>query len=131
MLLLVQMFRMAWQPFFMRHYKDRSSSKLFGQSFILFNGFSGIVFLLVALFREQIVRIDVPILNRPIIDSDYWAGLDIVPLLLLAYWFYGWYINFSSGVFIKEKTKVLYKITLRSEEHTTELQSRSQIVCSL
>lgn len=112
MLLLVQMFRMAWQPFFMRHYKDRNSSKLFGQAFIWFNGFSGIVFLLVALFREQIVRIHVPILNRPIIDSDYWAGLDIVPLLLLAYWFYGWYINFSSGVFIKEKTKVLYKITL-------------------
>lgn len=112
MLLLVQMFRMAWQPFFMRHYKDKNASKLFGQAFVWFNGFSGIVFLLVALFRDQIVQLNVPILNRPIIDSDYWAGLDIVPLLLLAYWFYGWYINFSSGVFIKEKTKVLYKITL-------------------
>lgn len=112
MLLLVQMFRMAWQPFFMRHYKDKNSAKLFGQAFIWFNGFSGIVFLGVALFRDQIVQLNVPILNRTIIDSDYWAGLDIVPLLLLAYWFFGWYINFSSGVFIKEKTKVLYKITL-------------------
>src|SRR5690625_5538270 len=97
---------------------------------------------------------------------------------------YGWYIIFSSGVFIKEKTIVLYKITLsgaaitvvsnillipwlgmygaavatllsytvmalllgnyskrvmyvpyrlpeRSEEHTSELQSRGHLVCRL
>jgi len=47
-----------------------------------------------------------------LINPSYWAGLEIVPLLLWAYWFQGWYINFSSGIFIKEKTAVLYKITL-------------------
>lgn len=112
MLLLVQMYRMAWQPFFMRHAGDKESPALFGQAFIWFNGFSAVLFLVVALFKEQIVAITVPGLNATLIGSDYWMGLDIVPFLLLAYWFHGWYINFSSGVFIKEKTRVLYKITL-------------------
>ena len=112
MLLLVQMFRMAWQPFFMRHFRDKTSPLLFGQAFIWFNAFSALLYMVVALFKEQIVAIEVPILGRTIIDSDYWGGLEIVPFLLLAYWFHGWYINFSSGVFIKEKTRVLYKITL-------------------
>ena len=112
MLLLVQMFRMAWQPFFMRHFRDKSSPLLFGQTFIWFNAFSAFLYLIVALFKEQIVAITIPVLGRTIIDSNYWGGLEIVPFLLLAYWFHGWYINFSSGVFIKEKTRVLYKITL-------------------
>lgn len=112
MLLLVQMYRMAWQPFFMRHAKDKDSPKMFSQAFIWYNAFSAVLFLVVALFKEQIVAIEVPVLNATIIGSDYWLGLEIVPYLLLAYWFHGWYINFSSGVFIKEKTSVLYKITL-------------------
>lgn len=112
MLLLVQMYRMAWQPFFMRHAKDEESPKMFGQAFIWYNAASAILFLAVALFKEQIVAIRIPVLDAALIGSDYWLGLEIVPYLLLAYWFHGWYINFSSGVFIKEKTKVLYKITL-------------------
>lgn len=112
MLLLVQMYRMAWQPFFMRHAKDEESPKMFGQAFIWYNAFSAILFLIVALFKEQIVAIRIPVLDATLIGSDYWLGLEIVPYLLLAYWFHGWYINFSSGVFIKEKTRVLYKITL-------------------
>jgi len=112
MLLLVQMYRMAWQPFFMRHAGDEESPKMFGQAFIWYNAFSAILFLVVALFKEQIVAIRIPVLDATLIGSDYWLGLEIVPYLLLAYWFHGWYINFSSGVFIKEKTRVLYKITL-------------------
>jgi O-antigen/teichoic acid export membrane protein len=112
MLLLVQMYRMAWQPFFMRHSKDGDSKALFGQAFIWYNAASALLFLGVALFREQIVAITIPGTNATLIDSSYWTGLEIVPFLLLAYWFHGWYINFSSGVFIKEKTRIFYKITL-------------------
>lgn len=112
MLLIVQMYRMAWQPFFMRYSRDKDSAKLFSRAFVYFNAFAALAYLFVALFREQIVAIEVPVLDATLINSDYWLGLEIVPLLLLAYWFQGWYINFSSGIFIKEKTSVLYKITL-------------------
>lgn len=112
MLLIVQMYRMAWQPFFMRHSKDEDSATLFSRAFIFFNGFAAVAYLVVSIFRNQIVAIQIPVLNATLINSEYWLGLEIVPLLLWAYWFQGWYINFSSGIFIKEKTAVLYKITL-------------------
>ncbi|NBB77145.1 MAG: oligosaccharide flippase family protein [Bacteroidetes bacterium] len=112
MLLLVQMYRMAWQPFFMRHSEDKESPLLFAQAFYWYNAFSAILFLLVALYREQIVAIEIPVLNTTLIGNAYWSGLEIVPFLLMAYWFHGWYINFSSTVFIEEKTKIFYKITL-------------------
>src|SRR5690625_1339324 len=41
-----------------------------------------------------------------------WRGLYIVPTLLLAYWFHGWYIHVSAGIFISERTSMLPVITL-------------------
>ncbi len=112
MLLLVQMFRMAWQPFFLRHADDPNAQKLYSDVFRYFNVAAGAVFLGVALFVEQIVQIKVPLLDAYLIGQDYWMGLNIVPILLGAYWFQGWYINFSAGIFIEEETKVLPRITL-------------------
>lgn len=112
MLLLVQMFRMAWQPFFLRHSDDPDAKNLFSDVFRYFNLAAGFVFLAVALFVEQIVQIKVPLLDAYLIGQDYWMGLPIVPVLLGAYWFQGWYMNFSAGIFIEEETKVLPKITL-------------------
>lgn len=112
MLLLVQMFRMAWQPFFMRQSEETSAPETFSQTFSLFNFAAAAIFLSVALFADQIVAIKVPILDFYLVDEKFWAGLSIVPVLLLAYWFQGWYVNFSAGIFISETTKRLPQITL-------------------
>ena len=112
MLLFVQMFRMAWQPFFMRHSDDPQAKELFRDVFRYFNAAAGIVFLAVALFVEDIVQIRIPVLDAYIIGEEYWMGLTIVPILLAAYWFHGWYMNFSAGIFIEEKTGILPRITL-------------------
>jgi O-antigen/teichoic acid export membrane protein len=112
MLLLIQMFRMAWQPFFMRHSDDPDAPKIFARAFVYFNIAAAALYLLVGLFAQEIVAIRIPLTEATLIDSRYWAGLEIVPLLLLAYWFHGWYINFSAGIFISEKTKVLPKIMI-------------------
>lgn len=111
MLLLVQMYRMAWQPFFMRYSDDSDAPSLFGMAFKYFNIAAALVFLAVGLFVESIVAIPIPFLNTTLINEAYWSGLSIVPWLLLAYWFQGWYINFSVGIFIQEKTKRLVQIT--------------------
>ena len=111
MLLLVQMYRMAWQPFFMRQSDEPNAPIIFGQAFRYFNLAAAAVFLGVGLFVESIVAIPVPFLNTTLIDQAYWSGLSIVPWLLLAYWFQGWYVNFSAGIFIQEKTKNLAQIT--------------------
>ncbi len=112
MLLLIQMFRMAWQPFFLRHAEDEEAPQLYADVFFYFNAAAAIVFLGVGLFAAQIVQIPIPFLDAYLIDPKMWSGLSIVPLLLGAYWFQGWYMNFSAGVFIEEKTGVLPKITL-------------------
>lgn len=112
MLLLVQMFRMAWQPFFMRHSDQEDAPELFAQTFTYFNVGAAVIFLGVSLFIEQIVAIKIPVLDAYLIGKEYWMGLSVVPLLLMAYWFQGWYVNFSAGIFIAEKTKKLAQITL-------------------
>lgn len=112
MLLIIQMFRMAWQPFFLRHADDEDAPELYADVFLYFNLAAGIAFLGVALFVTDIVRIPVPIIDGYLIDPKFWSGLYIVPVLLGAYWFHGWYMNFSAGVFIKEETRILPQIML-------------------
>ncbi|AXI99492.1 Membrane protein involved in the export of O-antigen and teichoic acid [Cyclonatronum proteinivorum] len=112
MLLGVQMFRLAWQPFFMRYAEAKDSSDLFGAVFFYFNLACGAIFLTVGIFAKQIVALQVPVLGGTLIDSRYWSGLEIVPYLLLAYWFQGWFINFSAGIFIKDQTLKFPRITL-------------------
>lgn len=112
MLLLVQMFRMAWQPFFLRESDNPEAPVMYADVFRYFNLVAGICFLVVALFAQQIVQIKVPLLDAYLVGKEYWMGLNIVPILLGAYWFHGWYMNFSAGIYIEEETKVLPVITL-------------------
>ena len=63
MLLFVQMYRMAWQPFFMRYSRDADSATLFSRAFIYFNAVAAVAYLVVSLFREQIVAIHIPVLK--------------------------------------------------------------------
>lgn len=112
MLLSVQMFRMAWQPFFMKYASDADNPQLFGKVFDWFNVFSAGIFLVISLFAVEIAGINVPILNDSLINSRYWSGLSIVPFLMMAYWFQGWFVNFSAGIFIKDQTSKLPGITL-------------------
>ncbi len=110
MLLLIQMFRMAWQPFFLRHADDEEAPQLYADVFLYFNGVAAVVFLGVALFADQIVHIHIS--SVYLIDPRFWSGLSIVPVILGAYWFHGWYYNFSAGIFIKERSSVFAWITL-------------------
>jgi O-antigen/teichoic acid export membrane protein len=111
MLLLVQMFRMAWQPFFMKHASATDAPELFGRVFRAFNIGAGVVFLGVALFAADIAAIRIPFTSATLIDARYWSALPIVPWILAAYWFQGWFVIFSVGVFLKDRTKRLPVIT--------------------
>lgn len=112
MLLLVQMYQMAWQPFFMRKSDDREAPQIFALSFRYFNLAAAAIFLFVSLFTRQIVGLKIPFTGFSLVGEQYWIALPVVPVLLAAYWFQGWYINFSAGIFIAEKTGKLAKITL-------------------
>jgi len=96
----------------MRQSEEKTAPKTFSQTFSFFNFGAAAIFLFVSLFTVQIVSIKIPILDFYLVDEKFWSGLNIVPILLLAYWFQGWYVNFSAGIFISETTKRLPQITL-------------------
>ncbi|MCC5927223.1 MAG: polysaccharide biosynthesis C-terminal domain-containing protein [Bacteroidetes bacterium] len=113
MTLGVQMFRMAWQPFFMKYAQATDTRVLFAGVFDWFNVIAASLFLIIGLFAVEIAAIPVPFMgDATLIDSRYWSGLSIVPFLLIAYWFQGWFVNFSAGIFIKDQTSKLPGITL-------------------
>jgi O-antigen/teichoic acid export membrane protein len=107
----VQMFRYAWQPFFLNHARDEDAPALFARIFLILTaGLFGLV-LAVSFFAAELVAIPLPG-GRTLIDSSYWAGLVIIPPALLGYAFQGWYYHFSAGAYIKKKTSFFVQCTL-------------------
>ncbi len=104
MTLFAQMFRFAWQPFFLQHAEDEDAQPLFAQVFTLFTAVGLGVWLTLSFFVDELVALPLPG-GRNLIDPAYWLGLRIVPILLLAYLLQGWYYNFAAGLYITKKTK--------------------------
>ena len=105
MMLVVGMFDYAWRPFFLTHAKDEDAPRLFSKVFTYFVSAMMFVFVIVTLFIDDLVRI--PVFGRHFIGSNYWGGLNIVPIVLLSYVFTGAYVNFVVGVYLEKKTKYL------------------------
>jgi O-antigen/teichoic acid export membrane protein len=109
MMLIVSMYDYAWRPFFLSHAKDPDAKSLFARALTYFVVVSSWIFLAISFFISDIVRIR--FLGRHLIHPDYWGGLSIVPVVLLAYIFLGIYNNLIAGIYIENKTKRLPGIT--------------------
>jgi O-antigen/teichoic acid export membrane protein len=104
-LLLVQMYRLAWQPFFLRHHRDPDAPALFGRvlrALLLFIGACGLALML---FLDKLAAL--PVAGRPLIAPAFWPGLPIVPGVLLAYALQAWCVHFTLGVYIEKRTGLL------------------------
>lgn len=110
MMLFVQMFNFAWQPFFLENAKEKNAKELFAKVFTIFLIFSAIGWAFLSLFVENIVQIEIA--GRTILGSEFLEGLSIVPIILLAYLFNGLYMNFTAGIYIEEKTKYFPIVTI-------------------
>lgn len=102
MLVFVSVFDFAWQPFYLKHHTENDSKRLFSRILTYYTFLAGSIFLLTIFFMEFFVRIPFP--GGYLINPIYWKGLSILPLILIAYFFYGMYINFSIGVILEKKT---------------------------
>ena len=111
MMLVSQMFRYAWQPFFLSRAEDPDAKPLFSRIFTLFTAVGMFVFLTVSFFSHELVSIPLPG-GRHLIPPAYWLGLHVVPIALLAYVFQGWYYNFTVGIYLSKKTRYLIHTTL-------------------
>ena len=91
----IQAFRFAAEPFFFSNAADKNSPALFAKV----NHF----FIITCCFFLLGVCLNLDLLKY-IIAPDYWSGLHIVPILLLAYLCLGAYYNFSAWFKVTDRT---------------------------
>lgn len=111
MALFVQMFRYAWQPFFLQHQDDEDAPALYGRVFRLLTLVLLTAFLGISFFAQELVALPLPG-GRTLIAESYWLGLSIIPLALIGYVFQGWYYHFSAGAYIRGLSKYFLHATL-------------------
>lgn len=102
MMLFVNMFQYAWQPFFLTNAKEENAKEMFSKVLTYFTIVGSTLLIILSLFIPDIVQINFA--GFSIIGPDYWSGLYIVPIILLAYLFNGLYVVFSAGIYIEEKS---------------------------
>jgi len=111
LLLVVIAFRTAWQPFFLRIAKeDENPQRIYSRVLTYFTLAGAFVVVSGSYLIEYVARLPLSA-SRTIMGQDYWAGISIIPIILSAYLFYGLYVNFTVGVYIKKKTNLMIIFT--------------------
>ncbi|NNF04938.1 MAG: polysaccharide biosynthesis protein, partial [Rhodothermales bacterium] len=111
MALVVQMFRYAWQPFFLQHQNDEDARPLFARVFSLLTLALLTVFLGVSFFAAEIVSFPIPGVG-PLIQPRYWLGLPVIPVVLAGFVFQGWYYHISAAAYLSNTTKYFVHATM-------------------
>lgn len=96
MTLFIQMFRYAAEPFFFSHAKESNATNIYADVLKYFVIFGLIIFLVVLLYID---------IFKYFIGKDYWEGLYIVPVVLMANLFLGVFFNLSFWYKLNDLTK--------------------------
>jgi O-antigen/teichoic acid export membrane protein len=102
MMLFVNMFQFAWQPFFLQNAKEPKAKEMFSKVLTYFTLVGSVILVVLSLFITDLAQIKIA--GFSLVGSQYWAGLQIVPIILLAYLINGMYSVFSAGIYIEEKS---------------------------
>ena len=103
MQLFVQMFRYAAEPFFFQRERDKGSKKIYADVLNYFTAFCMFGFVVLMLFMNEIGLI---------LGKDFRVGLDITPIMLMAYVITGILFNVNIWYKLSEKTGYAVWITL-------------------
>ncbi len=110
MMIAVSIYDYAWKPFFFSHASDPDAKTLFSRVMTYLVLLLAALFLAFVFFVPDIARIGVG--GGHFIHPRYWAGLGIVPVIMLGYLFLGVSTNLSAGLYIEKKTKYLPPVTM-------------------
>ena len=102
MLLLIGGFSLGWQPFFLRRGKQPDAPVVFARIATYLLALLGWVLLTVSAWVDLLVRM--PIGPITIFGPDYWSATGIVPVVLLAYYFYALYVLQLPGIHLTQRT---------------------------
>ncbi len=101
--LFIQAFKMGAEPFFFKQAEGNNPQRVYARVMKFFVIIISVMFLVVSLFMP---------LWKHFIGPKYWAGLSVVPILLLANMFLGIYYNLSIWYKLSNKTLSGAYITL-------------------
>jgi len=107
--LMIAAFRFAWHPFFLSTSKEPNAKAIFSRIFTLFMLVCAVCLLGASLFINELVRFQIG--TKTLFGQDYWNSTSVVPAVLLAYIFFGAYVNFIIGIHLEKKTQYLPFIT--------------------
>jgi O-antigen/teichoic acid export membrane protein len=107
--LLIAAFRFAWHPFFLSTSKEPNAKAIFARIFTLFMLVCAACFLGASLFINELVHLRIG--AKTLFGEEYWNSTSVVPAILLAYIFFGAYVNFIIGIHLEKKTGYLPFIT--------------------
>lgn len=95
MMLFIQMFRYAAEPFFFSEADKKNAKETYSKVMTLFVAFTWFIFLLVTLYIN---------LFKHFIGEAFWPGLKIIPIILAAKLFLGIFYNLSVWYKLTNKT---------------------------
>ncbi|MEI6692644.1 MAG: oligosaccharide flippase family protein [Chlorobium sp.] len=108
--LFIQVFRFAWQPFFLQHAKDPDAKRLFQHVLNISTFFTMFLALAATYFVPDLVRHHYA--GRfYLLPPKYWIGLSILPWIFLSYVFDMVSTNLSAGILITGNTRYLPVVT--------------------
>lgn len=96
MAMFTQAFRYAYEPFVFGHSKEKDNRQMYAQAMKFFIIFALLAFLGVMFYLDIL---------RYIIAPDYWEGLSIVPIVMIAELFMGIYFNLSFWYKLIDETR--------------------------
>lgn len=106
MMLLVSTFDFAWRPFFLSNASEPNAKQLFARVLTYFFLLMMGCFLVISIFINDIVTAPI-FFGKSLIAENYWSGIVIVPVVLLAYVLMGIANNLVAGIYIEKQTKKL------------------------
>ncbi len=110
LLMLVMAFRTAWQPFFLKIAKQEDARRIYARVLTYFTLMATLITIVVTFFIGDLVRFPLPG-NRTLMGENYWGGIGIIPVILVSYMLYGFYVNFTVGIYITKKTRWMILFT--------------------
>jgi len=96
MVLFIQMYRYAAEPFFFKSAENLNAKKLYGKIMTYFIIFGLLIFLGVNFYLDIL---------KHFINKEFWEGLKVVPILLFAKLLFGILFNLSIWYKVTDRTK--------------------------
>ncbi len=109
LLFLVSAFRTAWQPFFLKVARQDDAKRIYARVLTHFTLVGVVMVVGVSYLLTDLLTFDIG--GFSLLGRKYWAGLPIIPVILTSYLFYGLYVNFTVGVYIRKRTRLMFLFT--------------------